>query len=386
MGKAEQSNTSVIFGDRWILKVFRRVEEGVNPDLEIGRFLTDHAPSHLTPAIAGALEYRRKDNARMLVGILQEFVPNQGDAWSHTLDMLSSYFERALAYDASQKSESETVFQVQKSLLSMSEEDITVTATELIGPYLESARLIAQRTAEMHLSLSSELRDPIFAPEPFTDFYRQALYHQMLGLTNHSFQLLRKRQKDIPEAAREDAARVLELEGAIRKRFRQIRDGRITALRTRCHGDYHLGQLLYTGKDFVVIDFEGEPARPLSERRIKRSPLKDVAGMLRSFHYASFAVLFGQVPGVIARHENVPLLEPWARFWYGWVSSVFLKTYLANSSSGAFLPRTRAELEILLDAHLLEKAIYEISYEINNRPDWVRIPLQGILHLMEGKA
>jgi maltose alpha-D-glucosyltransferase / alpha-amylase len=313
-------------------------------------------------------------------------VPNQGDAWSHTLDMLSTYFERALAHDANKKSDELTVSQVNKSLLSLSEEDITVTATELIGPYLESARLIAQRTAEMHLALSSETKDPIFAPEPFTDFYRQALYHQMLGLTNHSFQLLRKRQKALPEAAQEDAARVLELEGAVRKRFRQIRDGRITAMRTRCHGDYHLGQVLYTGKDFVIIDFEGEPARPLSERRIKRSPLRDVAGMLRSFHYASAAALFGQVPGVIARPEVRLTLEPWARYWYGWVSSVFLKTYLMNSSRGTFLPRTRQELETLLDAHLLEKAIYEIAYELNNRPDWVRIPLQGILQLMEGKA
>jgi maltose alpha-D-glucosyltransferase/alpha-amylase len=271
-------------------------------------------------------------------------------------------------------------------LLSLSEEDITVTATELIGPYLESARLIAQRTTEMHLALSTEVKDPIFAPEPFTDFYRQALYHQMLGLTNQSFQLLRKRQKALPEAAQDDAARVLELEGAIRKRFRRIRDGRISAMRTRTHGDYHLGQLLYTGKDFVIIDFEGEPARPLSERRIKRSPLRDVAGMLRSFHYASYAALFGQVPGVIARPEVRPTLEPWARFWYRWVSSVFLKTYLLHSSGGSFLPRTREELETLLDAHLLEKAIYEIAYEVNNRPDWVRIPLQGILHLMEGTA
>ena len=212
LGKAEQSNTSVVFGDRWILKIFRRIEEGINPDLEISRFLTERAPSHLTPAIAGALEYRRKDNARMLVGILQEFVPNQGDAWSHTLDMLSTYFERALAFDANQKSEEQTVVQIHKSLLSLSEEDITVTATELIGPYLESARLIGQRTAEMHLALSTELRDAIFAPEPFTDHYRQALYHQMLGLTNQSFQLLRRRQKALPEAAQDDAARVLELE------------------------------------------------------------------------------------------------------------------------------------------------------------------------------
>jgi maltose alpha-D-glucosyltransferase/alpha-amylase len=382
--KAEQSNTSVIYGDKWILKVFRRLEEGANPDLEVGCYLTErHATTHLTPALAGALEYRGKNDARMLVGILHEFVPNQGDAWGHTMDMLSTYFERALAHDVNPKPEREAAIP-HKSLLSLSDEEITVAVTELIGPYLESARLLGQRTAEMHLALSKEHKDPNFTPEPFTDFYRQALYHQMLGLTNQAFQILRRRQRALPEAAQADAARVLELEGTIRKRFRQLRDRRITAVRIRCHGDYHLGQLLYTGKDFVIIDFEGEPARPLSERRIKRSALRDVAGMLRSFHYASYAALFGQVPGVIARPDVIPALEPWARFWYVWVSSVFLKTYLATSGQAPFLPRTREELEVLLDAHLLEKAVYEIAYELNNRPDWVRIPLQGILHLMEG--
>ena len=382
--KAEQSNTSVLYGDKWILKVFRRLEEGINPDLEIGRYLTEHAgAAHLTPAVAGGLEYRGKDDARMLVGILHEFVPNQGDAWTHTLSMLSTYFERALAYDATQTPDREGVRTPNKSLLALSEEEITVTTTELIGPYLESARLLGQRTAEMHIALSKEQKDPNFTPEPFTDFYRQALYHQMLGLTNQAFQLLRRRQSKLPEATKADAARVLELEGAIRKRFRQIRDRRITAARIRCHGDYHLGQVLFTGKDFLIIDFEGEPARPLSERRIKRSPLRDIAGMLRSFHYASYAALFGQVSGVVARSEATSTVESWARHWYVWVSSVFLKTYLQTSSSAPFLPRTREELEALLDAHLLEKAVYEIAYELNNRPDWVRIPLQGILHLME---
>ena len=385
--KTEQTNTSVIFGDKWILKVFRRLEEGINPDLEIGRFLTERAATaHLTPAVAGALEYRDKDDHRMLVGILQEFVPNQGDAWSYTLDVLSTYFERALAHHADQKPDAQVLPTPHKSLLSLSEEEITGTATELIGPYLESARLLGQRTAEMHLALSKEQKDPNFTPEPFTDFYRQALYHQMLGVTNQAFQLLRRRQSLLPEATKAEAARVLELEGTIRRRFRQIRDRRITAVRIRCHGDYHLGQLLFTGKDFVIIDFEGEPARPLSERRIKRSPLRDVAGMLRSFHYASYAALFGQVPGVIARPDLTPTLKPWARFWYLWVSSIFLKSYLQTAHQASFLPRTREELEALLDAYLLEKAVYEIGYELNNRPDWVRIPLHGILYLMEGSA
>jgi len=138
--------------------------------------------------------------------------------------------------------------------------------------------------------------------------------------------------------------------------------------------------VLYTGRDFVIIDFEGEPARPLSERRIKVSPLRDVAGMLRSFHYASYAALFGQVPGV--RPEDFPALEPWACFWYTWVSVAFLKAYLAAAKDEPFLPKDPTELQVLLDAYLLAKAVYELGYELNNRPDWLKVPLRGLIQLL----
>jgi maltose alpha-D-glucosyltransferase/alpha-amylase len=154
-------------------------------------------------------------------------------------------------------------------------------------------------------------------------------------------------------------------------------------MRIRVHGDYHLGQVLYTGKEFVLIDFEGEPARSLSDRRIKRSPVRDVAGMLRSFHYASRAPLTGEVGGSVVRPGDVTSLEPWADCWNGWVASAFLHGYLAVAKEGSFLPHTREELEVLLDVYLLEKAIYELGYELNNRPDWVKLPLLGILSLME---
>jgi len=172
------------------------------------------------------------------------------------------------------------------------------------------------------------------------------------------------------------------MEKSIIERFRSIRRQRISAARIRCHGDYHLGQVLYTGKDFVIIDFEGEPARPLSERRIKRSPLRDVAGMIRSFHYATHSAMLHQAS--LARSpEDLLALEYWAQFWYIWVSSAFLKSYLNDVEQAQLLPIDPEQLKILLDACLLEKAVYEIGYELNNRPDWLKVPLQGILQLME---
>jgi maltose alpha-D-glucosyltransferase/alpha-amylase len=249
-----------------------------------------------------------------------------------------------------------------------------------IGPYLESARLLGQRTGELHVALAQASDNPSFAPESLTDFYRQGLYQSMLGEASQTFRLLRRRLHTLPPAVQSDAQRVLECERDVRQRFRALRDRRITAMRTRIHGDYHLGQVLYTGKDFIIIDFEGEPARPISVRRLKQSPLRDVAGMLRSFHYAVYTTLLEQTADI--RPEDLAAFAPWARVWYCWVSAAFLKAYGAVAGQGAFLPQTQEERQVLLDAYLLEKVLYELRYELNSRPDWVNIPLQGLLELV----
>jgi maltose alpha-D-glucosyltransferase/alpha-amylase len=153
-------------------------------------------------------------------------------------------------------------------------------------------------------------------------------------------------------------------------------------MRMRCHGDLHLGQVLFTGKDFVIIDFEGEPDRPVSERRIKSSPLRDVAGMIRSYHYASHAAQYGQAPGMIVQREPPEGLDRWLHVWYAWNSAALIRGYLDGVGETAILPSDPEQLRILLDAYVLDKAIYELSYELNNRPDWVQIPLEGILQLM----
>jgi maltose alpha-D-glucosyltransferase/alpha-amylase len=166
-------------------------------------------------------------------------------------------------------------------------------------------------------------------------------------------------------------------------RFGAILNLKITAQRIRTHGDYHLGQVLYTGKDFIIIDFEGEPARPLSERRMKRSPLRDVAGMLQSFNYAVHQGIRNEVELGMIPPESLLEMEQWAQFWYGWVASAFLNSYLLTAADATFLPKTTQELQVLLDTYLLEKAVYELGYELNNRPDWAEIPLQRIVQLLE---
>jgi maltose alpha-D-glucosyltransferase/alpha-amylase len=261
------------------------------------------------------------------------------------------------------------------------ENDIPVLAQETIGGYLSSAYLLGVRTGELHVALASDAKTPAFAPEPFTALYRRSLYQSMRALANQSLTLLRNRLKGLPQEIRPDAERVLRLEGVLFERFRQLVETRIPAMRIRCHGDYRLGQVLFTGKDFIITDFEGERARPITERRIKCSPLRDVAGMLRSFSYAAVAKL--KIGGL--RPEDVALLSPWARYWNLWVSVSYLKGYLAATATSGFLPKSRAELMLMLDLYLLEKAIYELGYELNNYADWVGVPIAGILQITGSK-
>ncbi|MFC1927082.1 maltose alpha-D-glucosyltransferase [Chloroflexota bacterium] len=376
--KAEQTNTSVVYGDRLILKLFRRLEEGINPELEIGRFLTEKTALPHISQVAGALEYHRRKGKMITLATLQSFVPNEGDAWQYSLDFLNRYFKYVLAHPTVQVPPIP-----EKHLLSLLKEPPAL-AQETIGPYLVSSQLLGKRTAELHVALASAPDDPDFAPEPFSLIYQNSLHYAMRSFATQTLQLLRERLKELPEDLRENAQQVLDSEKSIMKRFELIRNRKISAARIRCHGDYHLGQVLYTGKDFVIIDFEGEPARSLSERRIKRSPLRDVAGMIRSFHYAAHSALLRQA-SLALRPEDLPALEHWAQFWYVWVSSSFLMSYLNDVEQTRLLPDDPEQLRILLDAYLLEKAVYEIGYELNNRPDWLKVTIQGILQLLKAE-
>jgi maltose alpha-D-glucosyltransferase/alpha-amylase len=325
--------------------------------------------------VAGALEYHPTQGPPIILGILHGFVPNQGDAWKYTLDSLGTFFEAALAT----KSDLGPELVPQKTLVELAMTEVPGLAQELIGPYLESARLLGERTADLHTALASNITDPHFAPEPFSKLYQRSVYQSMRNLTARTFQLMRSRLKYLPEQGLDLAKKVLEREEKVFDSFRSLLDSRINTTRIRVHGDFHLGQVLYTGKDFIIIDFEGEPARSLSERRLKRSALRDVAGMLRSFHYAAYHAIYSRT----VRPEDIAAVEQWANFWQIWVSAVYLKTYLHVAGPADFLPREAGEQQILLNALCLEKAIYELSYELNNRPEWINIPLMGILQLLE---
>ena len=373
--RAEQSNTSIAFGDRYVLKLYRKLEEGTGLDLEMGRYLTTHNFPH-APRVAGALEYSI-DGQSATVGVLHAYARNEGDAWEYTIDRLGPFFERA----AAQGEPAPVVDTTTRGLLELSAQEPTALARELIGAFLEDARLLGQRTAELHNVLGAEDENRDFAPEDFTVFYQRSLYQSMRNLTGRVYQVVKARHHQLRKELQPDVERVLALEDRVLLRFRRLLERRMKAVRIRCHGDYHLGQVLYTGKDFVITDFEGEPLHPLSERRLKRSPLRDVAGMIRSFHYAAYSPLTKGEAGIVVRAEDVAALGNWAQAWYGWVSGCFLAGYF-DGADDKLIPKSIEELEILLDAYLLEKAVYELGYEFNNRPDWIVIPIKGILDLV----
>jgi len=377
--KAEQSNTSIVYGDRLILKLFRRIAPGVNPEVEICSFLTERTSFANFPAVAGTLEYRQDEQEPMSLAVLQAFVPNQGDAWTYTLSALGDYFSRAATYKG------EKVVPAARPWLALSQENAPAAVAELIGTYLQSARLLGVRTAEFHVALASGVQDPAFAPEPFSPAYQQSVYDSMVALATRDLELLRRHSQHLSGETQKLARAVLDRQQEVMAGFRNVLSRNIDGRRTRVHGDYHLGQVLNTGSDFVIIDFEGEPDRSIADRRIKSSPLRDVAGMLRSFQYAAYSAVFDRMSGQNGSVDEDREWHTWARVWQTYVSAAFLKSYLSVAQQAHFLPAETGEMEALLDAYLLEKSIYEMAYELNNRPSWARIPLQGIVHILESK-
>jgi maltose alpha-D-glucosyltransferase / alpha-amylase len=372
----EQSNTSAKVGDRFILKLFRLVEPGQNPETELGEFLLRHGPVPVAP-LSGFVELRSGRGEVFTLASLHQFVPNEGDAWGFTLDHLRGYFDRARAYFAGGRRPPE-----QARLLDLLSPEPPPMAAELVGGYLDMVRRLGERTAEFHRALASEPNDPAFAPEPFNQMYARSIFQTMQTQRQQVFGRLRDARERLPEATRPLAEAVLAREGEVDRRFRRLLEGRFSGQRIRIHGDYHLGQVLWTGKDFIIIDLEGEPERPISERRLKRSALRDVAGMLRSFDYAARAAL-QEIPfagGATAIPGED--LQPLAELWVTWSSAAFVRGYRRMVGDAAFVPREPEEYRSLLGVYMLEKAIYEVGYELANRPTWLPVPLRGLMHLL----
>ena len=377
VSKAEQSNSSIIFGNRVILKFFRRLDPGINPELEIERFLAARGFAY-SPPLAGSLEYRDYRGRTSTLAVLTSFIPGCHDAWEDTLRALRSFYRRVQRLDAPSEPAS-SVMQPPDSIFGQT--SLPEKPGGLVGSYLKDAATLGRRTAALHLTLASDATDPSFRPEPWTPQAQRSFFASLQQLTQQNFSLLRQRLPGLGPNARMLAEKVVPLESQIMHRLHRITERAMETTRIRTHGDYHLGQVLHHGKDFLIIDFEGEPALSLQERRIKQSALRDVAGMIYSFCYAAHAAAQEQ-RGPQSLQLSLEKQSAWARYWSVWVGTTFLRTYLAAARTAPFIPADELALKILLDVELLRKAIYELGYELNNRPNWVNIAFQVLLDLL----
>ena len=354
------SNSALAIGGRYLLKLVRRIEPGINPDVEIGRFLARSGAHVHAPALLGF------DSSTALTPeppprsvSVQALVPSRANAWEDALERLDAYFQRARRQPASQPQGTG------------------------VGPYADSIALLGGRTAELHLALSTAHGDPDFVPETTSDMELSHLASQERREAAEVLDLLERRHALLDDDARALARQVLDRRQALLDRldrsWREIRP----FVKIRIHGDYHLGQVLCVGDDFVIIDFEGEPARPLADRRAKQSPLRDVAGMLRSLDYAGETGLRAAAAGRAATREQ---LEPWARAWAADASAAFLRGYLDAARGAPFVPSDPEQLRRALDLFMLDKAVYELRYEMNNRPQWAATPLGGIMQILDSGA
>ena len=359
-------NVTVIFGDKLVLKFFRRIGKDINPELEIGRLLTEKNFPH-SPPLLGALEFYGDDRSQMTLAVAKAFVPHAKNGWDFTLDAIGRYYERAVASMAQGASPPATPAEV----------------SEQVGTYLESARLLGVRTAELHLALASGPPGSDFSVMPMTSQYLRGLFQSMRSLALKNLRRLRKQMKSLPPDLVPVAQRVSELEPVILQHYHKLVGQNFSAGRIRIHGDCHLGQMLWTGRDFVFLDFEGDATIPISERRIKRSPLRDVARMLRSFHHATYAGFHQQTERGVIAHENLPKFEPWVRLWNHTVSRAYLQAYCEQLRASGILPGGEDKLQMMLVAYLLNQVMDELGDELQLHSNNVRAPLQAILHLTD---
>jgi maltose alpha-D-glucosyltransferase/alpha-amylase len=365
----EQSNTSIVYDNQLILKLFRRIEPGINPDLEIGLQLTERARFNRVPAVAGSFEYLGPGADPATLAMMQDLIKSQGDGWAHTLGEVGRFYEDV--GDESAPPVNGTAWMI--------EAELPDPAARAMGAYPGTAATLGRRTAEMHLALASDSTNRAFVPEPLLPTDLERLTADTMVQARQALQMLAAARPDLTDDVGQAANQLLQSADTLLDRIRRAPRLEFVASKIRVHGDYHLGQVLFCEGDFYILDFEGEPTRSLTERRRKQSPLKDVAGMIRSFGYAAYAGLFAHTS---SRRSELARLEPWARIWHLCASSAFLRAYFAGVDGALFVPAAPAERDELLEMFVLDKALYELNYELNNRPDWALIPLRGILNLL----
>ena len=373
----DQSNTSIEYNGRFFFKAYRRLFQDDNPDLELTKFLSDEGEYKNCPRYGGSISWIKNQYATLSIGIMQEKIENIGEAWNHTLDMIKGYFERIAATDIKVKD-----IQDVPNFAFMAPDELKSDFKLLIGDdVMAKVEKMAQRIAEMHIALFKNKVDMMFNPIAFNGDYTVWLKNRIIYQLNARFILVEGNIDKLSGLAHEYAQIFLENREEITSQFLAFNENELNSSRIRIHGDLHLGQILMTeADDFYVIDYEGEPESTIRDRKVKQTPLKDVAGMLRSFHYAVYATIFDEKNDFgMSREEMFEAGEK----YYRAITAIFLKRYVTTAMQSNLDIGYESEIKYLLKYHLLEKAVYEIGYELKARPDWVIIPLTGIKQILD---
>lgn len=371
----EQSNTSIIFNEKHVLKIFRRIYAAVNPDYEISRFLTERMNFSNTPTYSGSINMQGPEGM-ITLGLMQKLVENQGDAWSFTLEKIDKVFKTITKKNIDINSIPEIAL-----FKRLRTEQIPQIVVDCIGlDYIKSIQIMALRTAEMHIALGSDIHETAFTPTTYNGDYSVWLKNRLLYQFQNRLNIIENRMYDLRGLSLDLAHKFLDNKKLVRKKFVDFDWTKMKSERIRIHGDYHLGQILVNGDDFYILDFEGEPESTIRDRKVKQPPLKDVAGLLRSFHYAIYATIFNNPNKYKIDQET---LFKFGEILYKYITGIFLEVYVEKAQSENLNIGYNQEIEFLLKYCLLEKAVYELGYELNSRPSWAVIPLSGIQSIME---
>ena len=368
---------SIEYEERYHLKLYRRLDDTINPDLELSQFLSEDSHFAHVPTFLGSITFGQKATRRLALGMAQDLVPHQGTVWEYAVDAFGMYLEEALTLSPEER--------VQKPKEPITHpltfEDMPSDLKDLTGSaFPERMITLGQRSAELHLAFASVPEREGFEHEPFSLHYQRSVFSSLQGLTRGAFDLLKKEINNLPKPHRKKARELLESRNEVLDCFRRIYKHKMNTYKIRTHGDFHLDQILWTGRDFIIRNFEGEPMRPFSERRLKRSPLRDVAGMIRSLHYATHASGYME-EGL--RTDRKEAAAYWSNLWSYSSSRLFLHGYMEKLKDSDFIPDSERDYRVLLETFLLEKAVYELSFELQHRPDWAYIPMEGIRSVLD---
>lgn len=370
----EQSNTSIIFNDKYVMKIFRRIYISTNPDYEISRFLTERMHFEHSPAYKGSININLGEED-ITLALMQELVPNQGDAWQFMLEECDRIFDNLKTKKIKiQKLPDVELFQ----RLRLNEVPHEIIDWAGLSIFLR-IQTLARRTAEMHIALGSDIYETAFTPTTYNGDYTVWLKNRLTYQFQNRLNILENNLHKLDGMALELANQFLDNKKEIRKIFLDFDWTKMKSERIRIHGDYHLGQVLVNGDDFWLLDFEGEPESTIRDRKVKQPPLKDVAGMFRSFHYAIYATIFNNKDKY--PYEQSELFEA-GEILFKYFVGVFLRTYVDVAQEGNLNIGYRKEVDFLLKYCILEKAVYELGYELNSRPRWAVIPLTGIASIL----